>query len=209
MKKLLLPALLAGLTLASGPASAQRLTTGNSVIWAGLNGNQAQLIGPTAGSGNAFESGELGLHLAYSYFLTPEWTLVGSGGFDLGNNQFKPTTGPTEKFTSNSWNLRLGFDRYAFINDGVAVYAGPGVQLWRGKGEFDGSGSPVLDREWPTVRQIAFNGRMGLWARFARHYALFGHIGQVIGANSGDDGNGKNSWWSNHHEGSVGVAVDL
>lgn len=203
-------ALLAAFTLAApGAVQAQRLTTGTSVIWAGLNGNTAQLIGPVAGSGNTFESGELGLHLAYSYFLNPAWTLVMSGGLDVGGNEFEPASGPTPKFTSNSWNVRLGFDRYAFISDDIAIYAGPGLQLWRGKGEFDGSGDPSVDREWPTVRQIAFNGRLGMYARFAKHYALFGHVGQVIGQNSGEDGNGKNTWWSNHHEGSVGLAVDL
>jgi len=35
------------------------------------------------------------------------------------------------------------------------------------------------------------------------------HIGQVIGTNSGKDANGKATWWSNHHEGSVGLAVDF
>jgi hypothetical protein len=59
------------------------------------------------------------------------------------------------------------------------------------------------------VTEWAFNGRVGMYARLGEHYGLFGHIGQVIGTNSGKDAAGKVSWWSSHHEGSVGLALDF
>jgi hypothetical protein len=193
------------------PGSAARLTRGKSVIWAGLNGNRAQLMSPIFETTSAFERGEFGLHLAYSYFLTDAWSVIASGGFDVGSLQLKPpaTLGPTRRVSSNSWNLRVGFDRYAFIDDNVALYAGPGLLYWRGNAEGDGFGDEFLDQDWPTVRQIGFNGRLGMYARFASHYALFGQIGQVIGANSTENGNGRITWWTSHHEGTVGLAVDL
>lgn len=196
-----------GVTLS--PASARTLTPRRGMLWAGLNGNRAQLVGPSTGFESVLEGSELGLHVAYSYALSQKWTVVVSGGFDVGSSQFKPATGPTSRFSINSWNARLGFDRYAFITDDVALYAGPGLLYWRGNAEVDGTGTPAVDRKWPTVRQIAFNGRIGMLARFAERYALFGHIGQVIGANSAEDGNGRNTWWSNHHEGSVGLSVEI
>jgi hypothetical protein len=193
----------------AGSVSARTLTPRKSMVWAGLNGNRSPLVESTTGSGNEFESSELGLHLAYSFALSQDWTVVASYGFDVGSHQFKPTTGPTTRFSIDSWNVRLGADRYAFINDTVALYAGPGILYWRGKSEVDGSGNPALDREWPTVREIAFNGRIGMLAYLGERYALFGHIGQVIGSNSAEDGNGRNTWWTSHHEGSVGLSVDL
>ena len=206
-RRLVLAAL--ALSILPALASAERLAAGKSVIWAGLNGNRADLVGPRFTPGAIFETGELGLHLAYSYFLSDAWSVVASGGFDVGSSQFKPASGPTYRESMNSWNLRLGFDRYAFINDDVALYAGPGFLFWRGHGEGDGSGDPIVDQAWPTVRQLALNGRLGMYACFAPHYALFGHIGQVIGANSMKNGNGRITWWTGHHEGSVGLAVDL
>jgi len=209
---LLVPCLLAP------AAGAARLGTGKSVVWLGLNGNQTQLVGPTTGlfdpttgqivTGQRFEEGEVGLHAAYSYFLSDAWTLVLSGGFDVGHETFEPKQGPKQVLSSFSWNARVGFDRYAFINDDVALYAGPGVLFWDGSAEFDGSRDPAIDIEWPETHQVGFNGRVGMYARFAPHYALFGHLGQVIAHNIAKDDSGKNTWWSNHHEGSVGLAVD-
>lgn len=66
-----------------------------------------------------------------------------------------------------------------------------------------------VDGTWANVTQIGFNGRLGLYARLAGRSALFGHIGQVIARNTDDDTPGTNTWWSNHHEGSVGVAFDF
>ena len=190
-------------------AQAARLTKGKHMIWAGLNGNRAQLLQPVFSSSSVFEAGEFGLHLAYSYFLTDAWTVVASGGFDASSLQLKPPSGPTRRRSSNSWNMRLGFDRYAFINDDVALYAGPGFLFWRGKAEGDGYPDLLFNQDWPTVRQLAFNGRIGMYARFASHYGLFGHIGQVIGSNSSEPGGARITWWTSHHEGTVGVAVDL
>jgi hypothetical protein len=205
MKRLLV--VLAGCLVlgAAGPAHAQKLTTGKTVLWVGLNGNRSHLMEPS-GANPFFEAGEYGLHLAGSYFLTDAWAAVVSGGFDVGSRQVELSSGIV-KTTSNSWNLRLGFDRYAFIDDKVALYAGPGLMFWRGNAEGDGYSDPLLDREWPTVGMVAFNGRLGMYARFAPHYALFGHIGQVIGVASEDSG--ENRVWSSHHEGSVGLAIDL
>lgn len=190
-------------------AHAAPLGKGNSMIWIGLNGNTAPLVGETTGASNVFDSGEYGVHAAYSYFLSDAWTFVLSGGFDAGSQKFEPTIGTTEEFKSSSINVRVGMDRYAFINDNVAVYAGPGVRYWSGNGEYTGSGDPTVDKAWPDVTQIAFNGRIGMLARLGSGYGLFGHVGQVIGMNSSDDSFGKNTWWSNSHEGSVGFSFNF
>jgi hypothetical protein len=200
---------IAALTLAPIRATARELTTGAGSIWVGLNGNSTPLIGPTTGFGMEFQGSELGVHLGYSRALSAKWTAVLSGGFGVGSSQFKPAAGPTVRLSSSSWNLRIGVDRYAYINDEVAVYAGPGLLYWRGNAEVDGTGNDEFDGDWPTVRQIGFNGRFGMKAHFAPHYALFGHIGQVIASNNSKNGLGRNTWWTNHHEGSVGIAVDL
>jgi hypothetical protein len=192
-----------------GEARAAHPSAGNSMIWVGLNGNQAQLVGPTTGAGANFESGELGVHGAYSWFASNQWTVCVSGGYDTGSDQFEPPSGPKQKFSSTSYNVRFGGDRYAWIGDDAALYAGPGLLYWHGRGKYVGSGTPSFDTDWTATDQVGLNGRIGMWARLSGHTALFGHVGQVLAHNSAKDSSGKNTWWSNHHEGSVGLAFDF
>jgi len=196
------------LALAAPASHAARLTKGSHVVWIGLNGNSSPLIGPTT-SDTPFKGDEIGLHLAYSQFLTDAWAFILSGSIDAGNDTFDPKApGPKVKATSSSWNVRVGFDRYAFIDDRVALYAGPGVLYWKGNAKVEGTGNSNLDKDWPDVKQIGLNGRVGMYARLSRHHALFGHIGQVLAYNSSEDASGKRTFWSNQHEGSVGLAID-
>ena len=186
-------------------AGAEPLGKGKSVVWVGVNGNTAQLLG--TGLVLPFEAGEIGVHLALSHFLSDAWTVVLSGGYDASNTTIEPAGAGKDKFTSSSYNLRIGGDRYAFINQDVALYAGPGLIYWKGHAKFE----PAVGSSdtGPDVTQIGLNGRIGMYARLAGHAALFGHIGQVLATNSGEDSFGKFTWWSNQHEGSVGLAFDF
>ena len=190
------------------PAPAAKLAKKSCVFWVGLNGNKSHILTPPASISNLGEENELGLHVAGSYFLTDGWAGVVSGGVDVGRQKAEPTAGTVKKFDSSSWNLRVGFDRYAFINDDVALYAGPGLLYWKGSASDTGI-LAAGKTDWPDVTEWGFNGRLGMYARLGAHYGLFGHIGQVIGVNSGKDPAGKVTWWTNHHEGSVGLALDF
>jgi hypothetical protein len=198
------------LTLAGfAPARAAKLAKGNCEIWVGLNGNRSHILTPPASISSLGEENEVGVHVAGSYFLTDAWAGVLSFGYDVGRQKFEPAAGTESKFESSSYNVRLGLDRYAFINDAVAIYAGPGILYWKGKASDTNILTPGVKTDWPDVTEWAFNGRLGMYARLGSHYGLFGHIGQVIGSNSGEDANGKVSWWTSHNEGSVGLALDF
>jgi hypothetical protein len=188
------------------PAFAAKLAKGNSVIWVGLNGNKSHILTAPAALSSTGEENELGVHVAWSYFLSDEWAGALSTGFDFGGAKFEPVSGTETKYSSSSYNVRLGLDRYAFINDAVALYAGPGVLYWKGKSDYTTGG---VTTDWPEVTEWAFNGRIGMYARVGTHFGLFGHIGHVIGVNSGEDAAGKATWWSSHNESSVGLALDF
>jgi len=202
-------ALVATFLTVGSTARAERLAKGNSVVWFGLLGNKAQLIGPDTGPANIYEADEIGAHLAYSYFVSDQWAAVVSGSYGAGKESFTDAGGAKQKETSKSFGGRIGFDRYAFINDEVALYAGPGLTYWSGRATYEGSGVPTVDGDWPKVKQFGFNGRIGMYARMGGHVGLFGHIGQVLATNSADGTPGKNTWWTMHHEGSVGLALDF
>ena len=193
-------------SVCAAPVAAAKLAKGNSVVWVGLNGNRSHIVSTPVSLATLGEENEAGLHVGYSYFLSDAWAGVVSGGFDVGSQKFEPAAGGEDTFKSNSYNVRLGLDRYAFITDAVAVYAGPGILYWSGDSKYKTGG---VETTWPRVKEVAFNGRLGLYARLGSRYGLFGHVGQVIGTNSADDAAGKVTWWSSHHEGSVGLAFDF
>ena len=114
---------LAGIGLIMAPlAHAERIGRGHSLICIGINGYTAQLISSPL---SIQDGAEIGVKAAYSYFFSDAWTVVASGGVATGKRRLEVPTVPPFKYASHSWNVRLGLDRYAFINDEVALYAGP------------------------------------------------------------------------------------
>jgi hypothetical protein len=105
---------------------------------------------------------------------------------------------------------RVGGDRYAFIDDNVALYAGPGLLFTRGRATSEQTVFPPAagggTSKGPDATEVGLNGRIGMYAALRKGTALFGHIGQVLSRTSGKDSTGKISWWSATHEGSVGLA---
>ena len=194
-----------------GAARADHPGADSWMLWLGVNGNQAQLVGPTTGEISTFQSPEIGLHVAAARFVSDEWTLQVAGGYDAARSRFAPTSpsAPTETVTSRSWQIRVGGDRFAFLNDKVAIYGGPGLTYWSGYGRYESTTPSPISGNWPTVTQYGFNGRIGMWARLSGSWGLFGHLGQTLATNHASDSNGKNDWWTSHTEGSVGVSFDL
>jgi len=195
---MLVTAILIGLAVSlAGSARADRLGKGRSLVEIGIGGHSVP-------------NGELGGQLGYFRFLSDQWTLGVSGGYYANRTKFESNPS-TQTFNAHSFTIRVGGDRYAFINDDVALYAGPGVLWTRGhdKTEFD-AGPPVgsLTVEADTD-VVGFNGRIGMYARLSRSTALYGHVGQVLSHSSREGGGTKTSSWSNSLEGSVGLAFDF
>jgi hypothetical protein len=194
----------------AGSARADRLGKGHSMVEVGIGGHTGQFTYPGLVGLGRYESGEVGGQVSYFRFLSDAWALGFSGGYhgsrmkeeDSGGSFANPTT-----ISTHSYTIRIGGDRYAFINDDVALYAGPGLFWTRGrvKTEVEGFGSS----EGPDANERGFNGRIGMYARLGKGTALYGHIGQVLSYASGEDASGRSSWWSSTHEGSVGLAFDF
>ena len=191
------------------PARAERLGKGRSLVLVGVGGHAGEFVYPGAVDLGRVESSEVGGELAYYRFLSDEWTLGIAGDYHTGSSKLEgtsPSVG-TQTFSTHSFTVRIGGDRYAFIDDKVALYAGPGVVYTRGRAKLEVSGNPTDDG--PDATEVGLNGRIGMYARLGKGTALFGHIGQVLSRASAKDATGKLSWWSSTHEGSVGLAFDF
>ena len=209
------------LCLATGPAQAERLGKGRSLVLVGISGHRGQFIAlaPLTGSpdwltfGGPTEVGEVGGEAAYYRFLSDHWTLGLAARYHANRVKTEHPDGfeSSDIFHTRSFTLRIGGDRYAFIDDGVALYAGPGVFMTRGRESFQltppavGAGT----RKGPYSTERGFNGRIGMYARLAGRMALFGHIGQSLSYTSAKSSATKWIWWSSTHEGSVGLAFDF
>src|SRR6266540_3582883 len=70
--------------LVAGPARAERLVKGRSVVLVGIGGHTGEFGSAFGAEFGRFESGELGGHLGYYRFLSDHWTLGISGGYHAG-----------------------------------------------------------------------------------------------------------------------------
>jgi hypothetical protein len=195
-----------GLLLA-GPVRAERLVKGRSLVLVGIGGHTGEFGSAFGAEFGRFESGELGGDVGYYHFFSDHWTFGISGGYYAGQLKIEGLG----TYDTHSFTVRVGGDRYAFIDNDVALYAGPGVFLTRGRAKFEDTGTPAAPRtlEGPISTEVGLNGRIGMYARFGKGIGLFGHIGQNLSHTSGEDSTGKASWWSSTHEGSVGLAFDF
>jgi hypothetical protein len=191
----------------AGPAGAERLGKGHSLVFVGIGGHTGQFVSPQGAAYGRFDSGEVGGHLAYQRFLSDHWTLGVSGGYHGGQMKVDEAFFGNLKLSTHSFTVRVGGDRYAFIDDDVALYAGPGVLFSRGRATLEDTGGG--SDEGPDATEVGFNGRIGMYARLRKGAGLFGHIGQVLSRTSSEDATGKASWWSSTSEGSVGLAFDF
>jgi hypothetical protein len=189
------------------PARADRLGKGRSLVLVGIGGHRGQFVLGTVAQGH-FEVGEVGGELAYYRFLSDQWTLGVAGGYHASASKLEATSSSTGtfKFDTHSFTVRVGGDRYAFIDDAVALYAGPGIFFTRSRAKEVLFGST---EEGPDATEVGLNGRVGMYARLGRGTALFGHIGQELSRASAKDSSGKFSLWTSTHEGSVGLAFDF
>jgi len=174
----------------------------------GIGGHTGQFVSvipplPTAGfPGAAFREafGEIGGEIAYDRFLSDQTTLGISGSYHAGSMSVEEF-GRTATSSTHSFTVRVGGDRFSFIDDRVAIYAGPGVFFRRGRWK-----SKAVDTttEGPDATELGLNGRIGVYA-----LGLFVQVGQNFSHPSGRALGEELSWWSGSPEGSLGLAFDF
>jgi len=193
--------------LLAGSARADRLSKGRSLVSVGVSGHTGHFV--DVNPGGLFnpiynqESSEVGGTIAYSRFLSDHWTLGLSGSYFASRMKTSGLLGftPTE---THSFAVRVGGDRYAFVDDRVALFAGPGLQFTRARMK-----SSDFEPWSPYATEFGLDARVGMYARLARSTAFFAHVGQVVSRTYGKAPEGNVWWWSSSPEGSFGLAFDF
>jgi len=197
--------------LVANSAGAERLGKGRSLVYVSIGSHTGQFITVIpplktfSGLVLRDASGEIGGEIAYERFVGDQTTLGISGSYHAGTMKSE-----TPSFTANSnthsATVRVGGDCFAFIDDHVAVYAGPGVFYRRGRWKSTALGTPI---DGPDATEIGLNGRIGVYAHMMGDLGLCVQIGQNFSHTSGEAPEGRISWWSSAPEGSLGLAFDF
>jgi len=200
--------LLGSLTVAlAGPACAASTAAGASILAIQLSRGVAEYAFPA--SGEIFNHSELGVQAQYWYFLREDYGV----NFAAGIGYFKESSttdpgillGSSEGQTINSWQVRIGGDRFAKLSDKLHLFAGPGIGLWSGKSKFTVDGSTTS--ETPTVFRWTLSGRIGTHILMGENFGLIGQVGQYWGYATAEDGDGfKSKWLPSSSEGAMGFS---
>src|SRR5258706_10958459 len=206
-------ALLLSLSSVSGVAVAKTAAEHPNLLAVQLIEGDVDLVNQEAGGYlPSFGGGlrELGIQVQWCHFLNTEYAVAVSGGLGWAGETDKPGGGapplaPDFKYTQSSWQVRVGGDRWAHINDRFALFAGPGIQIWSGKWKTEAGAT--LESENTT--RLALEGRLGFHLKWTDKIGAFGQLGHYIGHASAEQRGAKAGWWSSGHDGAAGVVFTL
>lgn len=191
----------------AGPASAASIEKGSSLLAIQLSRGVADLTGDAGGVLTTTSRAELGFQGQYWYFLANEYGANVSAG--IGYFKESATADPgvfaggDYTDTINSWQVRIGGDRFAKVSDKLQMFAGPGIQIWGGKRKTESGGAEF---EEPSTTRFAVSGRFGAQIAIGENFGLIGHIGQYWGYATADKGEAKTKWLPSGTEGAMGFS---
>jgi hypothetical protein len=214
MKALKLGLSIVLLVTVAGLASAAGFEKGSNLFAVQLTEGVADLVQPVNGAGyvTAWAHSELGGQVQFWHFFSEEYALTVAGGIGYFGETDKPgTTAGTgakaTKYTQNSWQVRLGGDRVAKINDRIHLFVGPGIQVWSGESKFVSGVSRDQDWKSKAAMRIAAEGRVGFHLAYNDKVGMTCQLGHYFGyASSTADKGAKATWWPSGHDGAVGIA---
>jgi hypothetical protein len=217
---------LAGLLLTAFAPGAWALSKGGSMLAIELTHGTADFADKTNGSTtttapftaqyiSAYTSGELGVQAQYWYLMADDYAVTVSGGIGFMSEKDAPgqgaTTGsPDHKFSTSSFNIRLGGDRVVKVGDRAMLYGGPGLEFWSGRAKyedfilFDGSTRIPEYKDESTIR-FGLSARLGGTMMINPSFGLTTHVGTRIGYASVEEQGAKATWWPSSVEGSLGL----
>jgi len=159
----------------------------------------------------AYDTKELGVQGQYWYMMADDYAVTVSAGVGFMSEKDEPGQGaaanaPDLKFTTSSFNIRLGGDRVAKVGDRGMLYGGPGIEFWSGSAKFEPSpftGTGEYKNE-STIR-FGISARLGGTMMLGEYFGLTTHIGSRFGYASIEEQGAKATWWPSSMEAAGGL----
>jgi hypothetical protein len=207
------------MTLAPG---ARALGKGGSMFAIELTHGTADFANKLAGStdGNdvaeyisAFDHSEVGVQGQYWKMMSEDYALAVSLGYAFFSENDKPGQGaapgsPELKFSTSSYNIRVGGDRVAKVGDRTVMYCGPGVEYWSGNSKFEPdpfSTSGTGEYKDESVTRISLSARIGAIMMINESFGLTTHVGGRYGYASVKEQGAEATWWPSSVEAAAGL----
>ena len=202
-------ALLGALLVA--PVLAQGIDKGSTILSFQFTRGDGDFVTPEVfdpGYITAYDHSEWGGQVQLQRLLSSNWALAVAVGIGTTSETDSPGTNASPgaedfEYSQSSFNVRVGADRFAHLSPNFHFYAGPGIQYWSGKAEFD-DGTTSVESESTT--RLALSGRMGAIVGLSESFALNGHIGGYIATASAEDAGAEASWTPSGTDGSMGIS---
>ena len=194
----------------AGVSSAAPIQNGSSILAFQFTQGKVDLAQPSAGYLTSFPSApnEIGFQVQYWKFLREEYAfnLQGGVGMYSEKDESSDPLDPEVKYTQSSWQVRVGGDRVAHINDRFHIFVGPGIQYWTGKWKVESGGTEF---ESEATKRLALNGRIAVHLKMGQNFGMVGIFGHYFGYAWAADGDAKTHWWATGTDGSGGLAFNF
>ena len=207
------------LTLAPG---AWALGKGSSMFAVELTHGTADFANKLAGTTgandvaeyvSAFDHSEMGIQGQYWKMMSEDYAFTVTLGYGFFSETDKPgqaaaAGSPELKFSTSSFNIRLGGDRVAKVGDRALMYAGPGIEYWSGNSKFEPDPFSLTgtgEYKDESVTRISLSARIGAVMMLSEYFGLTTHVGGRYGYASVEEQGAKATWWPGSVEAAAGV----
>jgi len=200
----------------TGMATAAPIQKGATIFAIQLTEGTGDFAGGGSGTIGSSPHSEVGIQAQFWHFMTGEYAV----NFAAGIGYFKETdTQPLFEdytLTANSWQVRLGGDRVAHLNDRFHLFVGPGIQVWGGK--LKTKGSLTGESEGPSSTRFALSGRLGAHLKMGESFGMMAQLGHYWGYATADladdpttpaDDSAKAKWLPSGHDGAAGFSFNF
>uniref|UniRef100_A0A832MLK3 Outer membrane protein beta-barrel domain-containing protein n=1 Tax=Eiseniibacteriota bacterium TaxID=2212470 RepID=A0A832MLK3_UNCEI len=114
------------------------------------------------------------------WFFADGVALALAGRLHAGRDLMRAPGLPDRVVRSAAWSARAGLDRFVEIGDGVHLFIGPGVEVWRGRASHEGVAGPGVVNG-PRTWRVSGCGRLGALLVLGDSFALTGHVDCRVG----------------------------
>ena len=211
----------AGLLLMAFAPAAWALGKGGSMFAIELTHGTADFADKFSGTTNtsnvaayvtAYDHSELGIQGQYWKMMAEDYALAISAGYGFFSEtdapgQGAPSGSPDLKFSTSSFNIRVGGDRVAKVGERTTMYGGPGIEFWSGNAKFEPdpfatTGTGEYNDE--KVTRWSISARVGAIMWLSEYLGLTTHVGGRYGYASVEEQGAKATWWPSSVEAAAG-----
>jgi hypothetical protein len=199
---------------AASLAQAAGMHKGASMLAIQLNEGTGDFVGDDGSVGYlpAYDHSEIGLQVQYWHFMTPDYAFNVTGGLGFFSEKDEPgaaapPNSPDNKYSQSSWQIQVGGDRFAQVNDRFSVFGGPGIQFWGGQSTLFQDTAAEL--KTASVLRVALTGRIGAMLKLNDKVSMIAQVGHYLGHASASEKGATTTWWPSGNTGACGVVFNF